>query len=117
MTLCGDGSCGGYSASILGIGMSMGRSVEDLKTKNKVEQLKGFELSQRLHEEFIDCYGSVVCGNIHKSIFGQSYIVARPDEKAAFEEAGAHTIRCTTVVGMSMYLLSKTMHPLLVNAV
>ena len=117
MALCGDGSCGGYSAGILGIGMLIGRSVEDLETKNKVAQYKGFELSQRLHEEFIDCYGSVVCGDIHKSIFGQSYILARPEEKAAFEEAGAHTVRCTTVIGMSMYLLSKTMDHLIVSVI
>lgn len=97
MGLCGDGSCGGYTGGILFMGTYVGRRLDyiesDIEAKNKA-----YEMAQKLHDKLIEVYGSVVCEDIHKSIFGQSFIIRNDEVKDGFEEAGAHKDKCTTVV-------------------
>jgi Putative redox-active protein (C_GCAxxG_C_C) len=101
MGLLGDGVCGGYSGGILSLGLFAGRRREffdgDKEEKDKATMLVG-----KLHEKYIATYDSVICHDIHKDIFGRAFHITKPDEKVAFEEAGAHSLdKCPTVVASS----------------
>jgi C_GCAxxG_C_C family probable redox protein len=107
MALCGDGVCGGYSGGLMNIGLTASRSIDDLETKNKENQAKGMAYGQKLHDKFVECYGSVICSDIHNSIFGKSFLIRDSKNKEPFEEAGAHSDKCTSVVAMSLYWLTQ----------
>ncbi|MBQ9942453.1 MAG: C-GCAxxG-C-C family protein [Christensenellaceae bacterium] len=107
MSLCGDSACGGYSGGLMAIGLEYFRDLDDLVTKNKVGQYTSFDLGAQLHDRFCQCYGGVRCTDVHEAIYGQSYVLRNSEEKAAFEAVGAHVDKCTTVVGMAIYMIVK----------
>ena len=101
MGLLGDGVCGGYSGGILSLGLFAGRRREffdgDKEEKDLCTKLVG-----KLHARYIAAYDSVICHDIHKDIFGRAFHITRPDEKEAFEAAGAHKLdKCPAVVATS----------------
>ena len=101
MGLLGDGVCGGYSGGILSMGLFTGRRKEffdgDKEEKDKVTMLVG-----KLHDKYIATYDSVICHDIHEDIFGRVFHITRPEEKEAFEKAGAHNLdKCPSVVATS----------------
>ena len=94
-----DGSCGAYSGGIMVLSYLMGREREDFADSGGI-LLRNFELIRRLHDEFIQEYGSVICCNIQTKIFGRSYYLADMDEFERFEKAGGHdALHCPEVVG------------------
>ncbi len=107
MSLCGDGVCGGYTGALLAIGLKTARTLEDLKTKEKTGQYGAYELSAKLHDLFVECYGSVICSDIHQCIFNRAYILRDKEVRDLFETAGAHADKCTSVIGMTLYMFSK----------
>ncbi|MFZ7131564.1 MAG: C-GCAxxG-C-C family (seleno)protein [Eubacteriales bacterium] len=99
MALSGDGSCGGYTGGIMLMGSYIGRRLEKIPIDgDKEAKYKSYEMAQKLHDRFIETYGGVACKEIHKEIFGRSYCIRNKEENKAFELAGAHTTKCTTVV-------------------
>ena len=58
-----------------------------------------FALSKKLHDRYIEEYGTVICHSIHRKLYGRPFSIADPDEKRKFEEAGAHDWGCTSVCG------------------
>ncbi len=107
MSLCGDSACGGYSGGLMVIGLVYKRGLEEIEKKDKAGQYKAYELGQVLHDMFTDCYGSVICKDLHNCIFCRSYTLRIDEEKQLFEEAGAHADKCTSVVAMSSYMFVK----------
>jgi mannitol-1-phosphate 5-dehydrogenase len=102
MALCGDGACGGYSGGIMIMGSFIGRRFEMLEVNgDKEAQSQAYQMAQRLHDKFIETYGSVICADIHKQIFGKSFCLRSKEVRKEFEEAGAHLDKCTTVVAMA----------------
>lgn len=97
MGICGDGVCGGYSGGILFMGTFAGRRLSQV-SGDKDEQYKSYEMAQNLHDRFVDTYGSVICSDIHKKIFGKSYCLRTKDVRDEFEAAGAHIDKCTNVI-------------------
>jgi C_GCAxxG_C_C family probable redox protein len=93
-----DGSCGAYTGAILFFGSIVGRERNDFKDEAKV-RLQTHDLAKRLHDKFIEEYGSVVCQNIQTKTMGRSYYLIDPDEYKKFLDAGAHDIYCPDVVG------------------
>lgn len=95
-----DGSCGGYSGGVLYLSSRIGRRLERIPIDgDKEASKKSQEMAQRLHDKFIEKYGSVICSDIHQNIFGKVFYLRDASTREAFEEAGAHTDKCTTVVG------------------
>ncbi|MBD3308109.1 hypothetical protein GF339_16820 [candidate division KSB3 bacterium] len=95
--LCGDGVCGGYSGGVMFMSFLIGRRLDhfggDSEAKNR-----SFAMAQRLHDKFLETYGTVICKGIHQEIFGAVYILRDKTVRDAFEAAGAHEDKCTTVV-------------------
>jgi len=93
-----DGSCGAYTGAILFFGSIVGRERNDFKDEAKV-RLQTHDLAKKLHDKFIQEYGSVVCQNIQTKTMGRCYYFIDPDEYKKFLDAGAHDIHCPDVVG------------------
>jgi len=92
-----DGACGGYSGGAIMISTFFGR------TKNKFdddEENKFYsnQLTIKLHQKFINVYRSVICQEIHESIFGRTFNLWDEEKKREFERLGAHQNKCTNVV-------------------
>jgi mannitol-1-phosphate 5-dehydrogenase len=98
--LTGDGICGGYAAGILWMGSYVGRRLEHFDA-DKEEQYKSFDMAQRLRARYLDTYGSLICRDIHESIFDRAYILRTKEVRNQFDAAGGHVDRCTSVVAMA----------------
>jgi len=99
MALMGDGVCGGYSGGLLSIGLYAGRRRAHFDGDKEEKDLNG-EMARQLHRRYIDTYGSVICHDIHWDIFDRVFNLTLPEDKEAFEQAGAHnTDKCPAVVG------------------
>ena len=103
MSLCGDGVCGGYSGGLMFMSYLRGRDFDRIPIDgDKENQYFAYECSQMLHDRFIDCFGSPICMKIHEGMFnGEHYILRTKPRRNEFEDAGAHTVVCTTVVGIA----------------
>ncbi len=96
--LCGDGACGGYIGGVLAMGLYIGRR-RDHFDGDREQKNRTMAMAQQLHERFVMSYGSVICHDIHQELFSRSFDLTDPDERVAFDQAGAHTDKCPLVVG------------------
>ncbi len=101
IAIIGDGSCGGYTGGVLYMGSYAGRRLDYLDDGDKIAQYKSYEMSQKLHDRFMETYWSVTCSEIHKQIFGKAYSLRTKAVRNDFEEAGGHLDKCTTVIAMA----------------
>ncbi|HUT66367.1 MAG TPA: C-GCAxxG-C-C family protein [Spirochaetota bacterium] len=100
----GDGSCGAYVGGLFYIGMKCGRRFSDIgsdpedSTASKISG-KNQELARMLHEKFIEKYGTVVCHQIQRKLFGRVYYTPDEQQYGKFLEAGGHDSACPSVCG------------------
>jgi len=94
--LTGDGHCGALSGGVLAIGYFFGRNKEDFSDMMKL--LKANLLSKKLHDRFVEKYGTCRCADMQKSFFGRFYNLYDPEEMMAAMKAGLLET-CSTVVG------------------
>jgi len=92
-----DGVCGGYSGGIMIMSTFFGRG-KDKFDDDRNDKHCSYHMAIALHDLFIETYGSIICKDIHHKIFGRSYDLWDPEDKKAFEKAGAHADKCTGVV-------------------
>ncbi len=100
----GDGMCGAYLAGVFFLGLHFGRNISDIgvdpddprgSKKNRI--LKPLVI--KLHDKFIEKYGTVTCSMIHRKLYGRPFHLLDKDEKQKFELAGGHDWGCTSVCG------------------
>jgi C_GCAxxG_C_C family probable redox protein len=94
-----DGHCGAYSGGAMMIAYHVGRERDNFADPEKI-RVKTSTLVSKLHKKFIDEYGTVTCNRIHTKIMGRPFYIKDPEEMKKFDDAGAHTEKCTSVVGM-----------------
>jgi len=90
-----NGTCGALSGGVVAISRRYGR--EDFP--NLGEREKCMTLAKKLHDRFIEEYGSVLCKDIQTKILGRSYNFWDPKDREEFEKAGGHAEKCPDVVG------------------
>ncbi len=105
---CCDSACGAYSGANLIISSYVGRELKDLGVDGATA--KAFELGRILHDKFQDVYGTNICRDIQFEKFGETYDFRIPEEKAAFDEAGAHDDKCPATVGLGAALLVEILY-------
>ncbi len=93
-----DGVCGGYAGGSMAMASIFGRrrSAMDGDLEDKTA---AYEMTLKLRQSFIQKYGTVICGDIHKNLFGRNYNMWSQVEMDQFNADGAHTDKCTGVVG------------------
>ena len=90
-----DGTCGALTGGVAAISIRYGR--EDFPNLGQRE--KCMALAKKLHDRFIEEYGSVICKDVQTKIMGRSYDFWNPKEREEFDKAGGHTDKCPDVVG------------------
>ena len=93
-----DGVCGGYAAGIMATSVIFGRRREAMDG-DVDEKVRSIQMAVKLRQSFLKEYDSVICGDIHKEIFGRNYNMWNEVEMSEFDKDGAHTEKCTGVVG------------------
>jgi C_GCAxxG_C_C family probable redox protein len=98
--LVGDSTCAAMVGAIMIFGLFYPRRREffDDDRENKYQT---YLLAQKLIDRYQSQYGSTRCHDIHSKILGRPYDLSVPDERKAFEEAGAHVDKCTEVVALA----------------
>ena len=111
MAITGDGVCGGYAGGVMFMGTYAGRRFNEMKIDgDKVAQYESYTMAQELRDFYIQTYGTVTCCDIHKAVFGRCYCLRTKAVRDEFEEAGAHTNKCTSVVGMASVWTTDVMY-------
>ena len=95
--LSSKGTCGALAGGLLAISFIVGREYEDFKEGKRKRRV--FQFSKKLYDKFIDEYGSPLCCNVHKKLFGRTFNLLDPEEYKEFEKAGAHVDKCPSVSG------------------
>jgi len=92
------GSCGAYCAGLLGVGLKFNCSVED-GHENPALMVEGIQKAAGYRDRFLAAHGTVLCPEIHKKIFGRSYIFTDPEQEGAFLSLEGHEAKCAEIVG------------------
>jgi C_GCAxxG_C_C family probable redox protein len=94
--LTGDGHCGALSGGVMAISYLYGRKKEDFGDMTKL--LDSCLLSKKLHDRFVEKYGTCRCADIQNKLFGKFYNLYDPSEFKAAAKAGLLDT-CSTLVG------------------
>ena len=94
--LTGDGHCGALSGGVLAIGYFFGRDKADFADMKKL--VKGNLLSKKLHDRFVEKYGTCRCFDLQTSFYGRFYNLYDSQEMKAAMKAGLLDT-CSTLVG------------------
>lgn len=89
------GTCGALSGGLLAIGSVVGRTYEDFSKGENRRRV--FQYAKKLYDKFINEYGSPLCKNVQKKIFGRSFNLLDTKDYSEFEKAGAHVDKCPSV--------------------
>ena len=95
--LSSKGTCGALAGGMLAISLLVGRTYQEF-TEGQKKRLV-FKYTKHLYDRFIEEYGSPLCCDVQKKLFGQSYILLDKEQYEAFENAGAHVDKCPSVAG------------------
>ena len=80
--LSANGHCGALSGAAMAIGYLFGRKKEDFSNMRKI--LKSNILSKKLHDWYVEKYGTIRCMDVQKKLVGRFYNMYDPAE---FEQA------------------------------
>ncbi len=94
--LTGDGHCGALSGGTMAISYLFGRKKEDFG--NIMKQLRACILSKKLHDQFVEKYGTCRCANIQTKLVGRFFNLYEPTEMEAALKAGMPD-KCSTLIG------------------
>ncbi len=95
--LSSEGTCGALAGGMIAIGSLVGRTYQEFSEGQKKRLV--FKYTRQLYDRFVREYGSSLCCGVQKKIFGRSYILLDKHQYEAFEKAGAHVDKCTSVAG------------------
>lgn len=100
------GSCGAFSGSLVAFSYFFGRTYSQWEEGKSY--IKSSILGQKLYKRFNKQFGTVICTDIHKKIYGRTFKLMDEDNLGIdlkvledFEKMGAHTHMCSTVVGLA----------------
>ena len=92
-----EGTCGALVGGLMAISSVVGRSYKDFSAGKGNRRV--FYYSKRLYDRFIDEYGSPICKDVHKKLFGRTFDFLDQEDYQEFEKMGGHVDKCTSVSG------------------
>ena len=92
-----DGTCGALVGGLMAISSIVGRDYKRFSEGERKRRV--FRYSKKLYDRFTKEYGSLICKDIHKKLFGRTFNLLDPKEYEEFEKAGAHVDKCPAVSG------------------
>ena len=99
--LSGDGTCGALVGGAMVISYLFGRERKDFKDIFK--PMKSYLLAKKLHDQFVEKYGTCRCYNLQESLMGRTFNLL---DRTEFEEAIKFDMikHCSKVVGTAAKL-------------
>jgi C_GCAxxG_C_C family probable redox protein len=94
--LTGDGHCGALSGGVMAISYLFGREGKD--SGDMMKQVPALIMSKKLHDQFIEKYGTCRCADIQTKFVGRFFNLYDPKEMEAAFKAGM-VDKCSTLVG------------------
>ncbi|MFX1489034.1 MAG: C-GCAxxG-C-C family protein [Promethearchaeota archaeon] len=94
--LTGDGSCGALTGASMVIGFLFGREYKDFSDMYK--PMKSYMLVKKLHDKYVEEYGSCRCYDVQESLVGRTFNLWDPKELKAATESGMME-HCSKLVG------------------
>ena len=94
--LTGDGHCGALSGGVLAISYLFGRESKDFD--DMMKQVPALIMSKKLHDRFVEKYGTCRCADIQTKFVGRFFNLYDPQEMEAARKAGM-VEKCSTLVG------------------
>jgi len=88
-------ACGAWSGALVAISYYFGRTHD--KWMQSEKDLKSSFLGQKLYQRFLDKWGSAICSEMHKKIYGRTFDFSNKEDFDIFEGMGAHVSGCTYV--------------------
>jgi len=99
----GSGSCGAYCAGLLAIGMKYNSTMEEEKTHpEKIEG--GCMKFVAFRDRFLKARGTILCPELHKQVFGRSYVFTDPVQHEEFGALAGHEVKCAEIVADAVRL-------------
>ena len=92
----GEGTCGALAGEAIIISYLYGRRREEFF--HGISNKKADYLTKKLYDRFVQEYGSCICKDVQKKIFGRSFNFWDEKEKEIFEKSGGHIDKCPAVV-------------------
>ena len=102
--LTGDGSCGALVGGAMVIGYLFGRKKKDFS--DMMKPMTSYILTKRLHDRFVEKYGTCRCYDVQKSLMGRTFNLYDPSELKKATEYGMID-HCSKVVGTSARLATE----------
>ncbi|MGC9523819.1 MAG: C-GCAxxG-C-C family protein, partial [Anaerolineae bacterium] len=65
---------------------------------DRENKYRTYAMVQQLRKRYLDAYGGLTCHDVHRTVLGRPFDLRDPDQREAFEAAGAHADKCTGVV-------------------
>jgi C_GCAxxG_C_C family probable redox protein len=94
--LTGDGHCGALSGGVMAISYLFGRDSKD--AGDVMKQVPALILSKKLHDRFVEKYGTCRCADIQTKFVGRFFNLYDPKEMEAASKVGMMD-KCSTLVG------------------
>jgi C_GCAxxG_C_C family probable redox protein len=102
MSLCGgagisSGSCGAYCSGLLAIGLKFNATMAE-ESADPGLVVRGIGKAIAFRDAFLKEFGTTLCPEIHKKIFGRSFNFLDEKQNAEFLNLPDHAEKCSTVV-------------------
>jgi C_GCAxxG_C_C family probable redox protein len=92
-------SCGAFSGPLVVFSYFFGRPYE--LWDRGVTDITSAKLGQKLYQKFVEMFGTAICKDMQKKIYGFETNFMDKGQFKRFEDAGGHTTGCPTVVGLA----------------
>jgi len=100
------GTCGALSGGIIALDYYFGRPAERMSYQETIQAYKdeffaATEAPGLLADRFVNEYGTFICAQLQRKLFGRFYWVKDPEEMEKINAAGAHSdpAKCSHIVG------------------
>ena len=97
----GSGSCGAYCAGLLAIGMKYNSTMEEEKEHPEAIE-RGCAKFVEYRDRFLAERGTILCPELHKQVFGRSYIFTDPVQHEEFANLEGHNVKCAEIVASAV---------------
>jgi len=91
-----NGTCGALSGGVMALCCKHGRPRKNFANGR---YLKSHQLAKRLYDRFVEEYGSCICRDVQRKLFGRSFNMWDSKDYEEFGRAGGHKDKCPNVAG------------------
>ena len=97
--------CGALLGTLLCVGVIFGRRRLE-RTDMSEDYLKAMEVAGKIYDEFEKEFGTTICREIHRRLFGRAYNLRDPKELREFIESGSWN-KCVKVMSKAAEIAAK----------